>query len=51
MPWNRPTLEQLAQRISADFSGRLLGGGAVSDPLRRSAAELLDRARAYRTGR
>ena len=29
MPWNRPTLEQLAQRISADFSGRLLGGGAL----------------------
>lgn len=29
MPWNRPTLDQLRQRIAADFSGRLLGGGSL----------------------
>lgn len=29
MPWNRPTLKQLYERISADFSGRLLDGGKV----------------------
>ncbi len=29
MPWNRPTLEQLQERIAADFSGRLLGGGPL----------------------
>lgn len=27
MPWNRPTLKQLQQRIATDLSGRLLGGG------------------------
>ncbi|MCL1915662.1 MAG: baseplate J/gp47 family protein [Desulfovibrionaceae bacterium] len=29
MPWNRPTLQQLYERISRDFSGRLLDGGRV----------------------
>ena len=29
MPWNRPTLKQLQQRIATDFSGRLLGGGPL----------------------
>lgn len=29
MPWNRPTLKQLQQRIATDFSGRLLGGGTL----------------------
>ena len=29
MPWERPTLKQLFERISQDFSGRLLDGGAV----------------------
>jgi uncharacterized phage protein gp47/JayE len=29
MPWDRPTLNQLYERISQDFSGRLLDGGAV----------------------
>ena len=29
MPWDRPTLKQLFERISQDFSGRLLDGGAV----------------------
>lgn len=29
MSWERPTLQQLLERISHDFSGRLLDGGAV----------------------
>lgn len=29
MPWERPTLKQLFERISRDFSGRLLDGGEV----------------------
>lgn len=29
MPWDRPTLKQLFERISQDFSGRLLDGGKV----------------------
>jgi len=29
MPWDRPTLKQLFERISQDFSGRLLDGRAV----------------------
>jgi uncharacterized phage protein gp47/JayE len=29
MPWERPTLRQLFERISRDFSGRLLDGGAL----------------------
>ena len=27
MPWDRPTLQQLYERVSRDFSGRLLDGG------------------------
>ena len=29
MPWEKPTLRQLFERISQDFSGRLLDGGPV----------------------
>lgn len=29
MPWERPTLKQLYERISQDFSGRLLDGAAL----------------------
>lgn len=29
MPWDRPTLKQLYERISQDYSGRLLDGGKV----------------------
>lgn len=29
MPWDRPTLQQLHERISRDFSGRLLDGGRL----------------------
>lgn len=29
MPWERPTLKQLNERIAADFSGRLLDGGKI----------------------
>ena len=44
-------VERLDRSGREEELSRLLGGGAVSDALRRSAAELLDRARAYRTGR
>lgn len=29
MPWDRPTIKQLYERIARDFSGRLLDGGPV----------------------
>lgn len=38
MPWDRPTLQQLHERISRDFSGRLLDGAA---PLPRSVIGVL----------
>ncbi|MDR2051149.1 MAG: baseplate J/gp47 family protein [Deltaproteobacteria bacterium] len=40
MPWDRPTLKQLFERISGDFSGRLLDGGA---PLPRSVIAVLSK--------
>jgi uncharacterized phage protein gp47/JayE len=38
MPWTKPTLQQLNERISQDFSGRLLDG---SRPLDRSVISVL----------
>jgi uncharacterized phage protein gp47/JayE len=40
MPWDRPTLQQLYQRISKDFSGRLLDGGT---PLTRSVLAVMSK--------
>jgi len=40
MPWNRPTLQELNERTSRDFSGRLLDG---AKPLDRSVIAVLSK--------